>query len=168
MSEREDHFNLGSGWPPWKEEPSDNRGVRALIDRAISEPVNRIASYIAIGAMIGGLCSLCLLLWWWLPISHRPIVEAPARPILIPRSEAEAIAIAAIKRRENWSGKVIVASPKESAWHVWIAREPATRGREREIREIEISTETGELLNYNNPSPDALPDPRWLNSEFQF
>jgi hypothetical protein len=155
MSEREDNFHLGSGWPPWKGDPPDDR---TFVVRAMSEPVNRIASYVVIGAMIGGLCSLCLLLCWWLPIFHRPIVDAPSHLTNSPQLKLGGIANSEIKKREGWTGKVILADQQAATWHIWVEREPAKQADKREIRQIDIDAATRKVLTYIERDPSQLPD----------
>jgi hypothetical protein len=154
LGEREDHFDLGSGWPLAKDEPSANRGVRAFIDRAMSQPVNPIASYIVLGAVIGGL----ILLWcWWMSLPQRvddPIDLSPS-PMQI---EFAAIANAEIKRREGWSGKVILAASESGKWYVWVAREPVKQVDKREIRLISIDAATRKVLKYEMREENDLPD----------
>jgi len=157
MSEREDPFDLGTGWPPWKGDPPDNRSFAV---RAMSEPVNRIASFVVIGAMIGGLCSLCLLWCWWLSIYQRPIVDAAASSYLTnsPQLKLGGIANSEIKSREGWTGKVILADQQASTWHIWVEREPAKQADKREIRQIDIDGATRKVLKYIERDPSQLPD----------
>jgi hypothetical protein len=161
MSEREEHFNLGSGWPLAKDEP-EPPDERPFIARAKSKLRYRIAFYMAIGTTIGGL----YLFWHWY-VSRPEIVDARLNhPLLdltlLHRSEAEAssIAIAEVKRREGWSGKVIEASPEGGTWYILVESEPDKRSGMREMRRMAVTSHTGKVSDYGEAYLRDLPESR--------
>src|SRR5580704_10327257 len=157
MSEREEHFNLGSGWPLAKEQP-EPPDDRPFITRAKSKSRYRIAFYVVIGTTIGGLC-----LWWQWYVSRPGIGDARLNPLLdltlLHRSEAEAsgIAIAEVKRREGWSGKVTEAIPEGGTWYILVESEPDKRSGRREMRRMAVTSHAGKVSDYGEAYLRDLP-----------
>src|SRR5580700_1612331 len=81
-----------------------------------SQSLRRLTILILIGAMLVGLC-----FWWRSSALLHPIVDAPT-PRHFSQQEIELgrSANAEIKRREGWSGKVILESLDGSTWHIWV------------------------------------------------
>jgi hypothetical protein len=153
MSEREEHFNLGTGWPLAKDEPRPPSFIARAASRlakAVQGSGRRLAVYMAIGTLIGGLC-----LWacWWICVSQ-PVDPATAS-FLPPKSDAKArrIALEEVKRREGWSGKVLEASPEGYTWYMLVERQTNSRSGTPELRSMAVCGHTGKVWDYQDASP---------------
>lgn len=143
MSEREEHFNLGSGWPPWKDEPIDKRERLRL--------AVRLALFIAVAALVGAN------LWFRSPASRvadfpdpsgwRPQsgpLEYVSTPFILSAPEARRIAVDEVKRREGWTGTGGEVSQVEGyQYSVHVQGEAGTE------RDVEIEGRTRKILRYS-------------------
>jgi hypothetical protein len=157
MSEREEHFNLGAGWPLAKDEvnPPRTRLFRAPV---LSTSVYRIAfCLVAVAAMIAGLC----LLWCWRQrLGDDPATASIGRPgeIEFNQFEASMFALAEVRRREGWSGKVTDASPEGFTYYVTVERQSGKHSGKREMRKMAVCSTTGKVWDYGDPDHDDLPE----------
>ena len=158
MSEREDHFNLGTGWPLAKDErspPSSIARATSRLAKATSGLGLRIALYVAIGTLVGGLC-----FWWcrWFCVS-RP-VDPPLWKRLLAADDAKVrrIALEEVKRREGWSGEVIQAGPEGNTWYMLVKRQTGGRSCMPELRSMAVCSHTGKVWDYNEAHVGDLPE----------
>ena len=70
--------------------------------------------------------------------------------------KARLSAIAEVKRREGWSGKVIVSPQEATTIYVFVEREASEDPGNRHIREVDIDL-TGKVLHYGTASPMDVP-----------
>ena len=159
MSEREEPFNLGTGWPLAKDEVKPPR-ARPFRAPAVSRSVYRIAfGLAAIAAMIAGLC----FLWcWWQRSGDDPATASLGRAgeIEFNRIEASMFALAEVTRREGWSGKVTSASPEGYTHYVTVEREPDKHSPLRETRNLAVCSATGRIWDYSDADGNPLPEKR--------
>jgi hypothetical protein len=161
MSEREEHFKLGTGWPLAKDEPRP-RKTRPFVVRPPSRAVYRIAFDLALVAtIIGGLCYF----WCWrLSLSDDPPTAGFDRHgIVTSQIQAGMFALAEVERREGWSGKVIEANPEEGGYRydTIVARETASHGKHsgaRELRKMVVCCVTGRVWDYETANSADLPE----------
>jgi hypothetical protein len=111
-----------------------------------SKSLKRLTILILIGAMIVGLC-----FWWRSRELLHPIVDAPT-PRIFSRQEIELgrSANAEIKRREGWSGKVILERIDGSTWHIWVDGGLVDNEGRRRVRLVDINRDTGKVTNYRD------------------
>jgi hypothetical protein len=157
MSEREEHFNLGTGWPLAKDEPSPPSFLArttSLLAKAVRGSGRRLAVYMAIGTAIGGVC-----FWWcrWFCVSQ------PVDPSLWDRLLAESdakvrrIALEEVKRREGWSGKVIKGGPEGNVWYMLVERQTNGHSEIADLRSMAVCSDSGKVWDYQEASPRDLP-----------
>jgi hypothetical protein len=161
MSEREEHFNLGSGWPLAKDEVGP-RITWPFIVRPPSRAVYRIAFDLAtVATMIGGLCYF----WCWrLSLSDDPLTAGLGLgKIETSKIQTGMFALAEVKRREGWSGKVIDANPEEGGYNydTLVERQAArhdTHPGARELRKMVVNSTTGRVWDYGKADLGDLPE----------
>jgi hypothetical protein len=107
----------------------------------------------------------CLCVWWngsnasFARRSVDDVADTSSLDSQLPSPEevrASATAIAEVKKRQSWSGKVIFATQEGSTWYVWVEREHSDLGF-RQIRLIEIDAQTGKMLRYDSAAPMDVP-----------
>jgi hypothetical protein len=141
MSEREDHFHLEAGWPPWKDKPRDGWDRFKL--------AVRLALLTVLAAMIGAVV--------WLNMPTAPIVEPPGDPRwrneydpqegvptrgILSAEKARTIAIEEVKKREGWLGTADSVSQEGFTHYVTV------RGKARRVVAIDGPTRT--VKEYRN------------------
>ena len=151
MSEREDHFDLGSGWPLRQDEPGDNRGVGR-------SPWFGVVLFTALGLLL-------IVVAIGVRVTMGPPVFAPAEsprpqpfaaPIVksMPAEELMKIAIAEVKKREGWTGKAVGPYPGEGSERtVGIERDP-DNPRGPAVAVI-LDGITGTIVDYRKNDPKA-------------
>ena len=162
MSEREEPFNLGSGWPLAKVEPRP-RNTWSFTIRPPSRAVFRIAFDLAtVATMIGGLCY-----WWcwWLSLSDDPPTAGLDFKGEIETSKIQAgmFALAEVSWREGWSGNVIAASVEEGgyAYDIIVEHEASRHDRHPgalELRKMVVNSTTGRVWDYGKADSGDLPE----------
>jgi hypothetical protein len=71
-------------------------------------------------------------------------------PLLLQEDEAGRIAIALVKRREGWLGKVDFASQEAYTWYVTVGRQTEKHPARQEIRKVKIDAKTGRMWDYRD------------------
>jgi hypothetical protein len=151
MSEREDHFDLGSGWPLRKDEPGDNCGVGR-------SPWFGVALFTALGSLLVAIAI-------GVRVSMGPPLFAPTEsprpqrfdgPTVksMPKDELRKIAIAEVKKREGWSGKALGPTPQEgSECSVLVERDP--ENPKGQAVQVVLESVTGAIVDYRKVQSDA-------------
>jgi hypothetical protein len=143
MGEREDHFDLGSGWPLAKDEPRSKRGMR-------SSPWFRVAILILVALPLVAIAI-------GVRVSTGPPVFAPEEspgPYKIhdwsglrPNDELRKIAIAEVKKREGWSGKAIGPTPGEGSTLSFLIERDPDKPTGHAVQ-VDLEGYTGHILDY--------------------